>query len=408
MVLINNNKSSSQSNYASLFQSRYFTNVIIVLLCLLIASMWYQIEHNPWDNVNDANSATRKWCGKVNEARKDLYSELKIEVPCETMPATAKSAIVTYLTAGKPDGKGSNIVFTGSDYINGVLALGASIQDHLTNKSDTHMLLLVNDGFPFPSKTVQDRLEKLGWIIGTAPHVPIESQYLPRFERYKTVYNKISAIGLAEYDCVLLLDADTLVIDNIDDLMTCQVFREHGTKQDKDEDNMQYHAAGVLDYYRRRWMHVNTGSILWNTSTKEMNRVFDLTRNSTFMQRFQSDQIFINTVYPDRDNIEINQKILKGEEDEENDWGSVIPLPWGYNAQTHVEYQLPEFWMEHLSEVKILHYTQRKGWQCPQNTTKPINNTLKYISDNDCGPDPNCACSEGYRWYQYLEKANQI
>jgi len=340
------------------------------------------------DVVGESLSSTNNWCEVIERARATLDPSLDIKLPCEKM-TPAKSAIAVYLTSGKPEGKGSRIEFTTSDYVKGVLAIGASLQDHLT-RNDTHKLLLINEYFNLLPED-RARLEALGWIIGTPPHVQIENKYLPRYARYKTVYNKISVLGLAEYECALLLDADALVVDNIDDLMSCNVF-----------DRPEYRAAGVLDYYHGKWYHANTGSILYRTSAEEMNRVYDLTKNRSFMTRFESDQIFINTVYPDRINKELNIKILNDGDAAREHWGAIAHLPFSYNAQTHCEYQIPNYWKEELPKVKILHYTEKKAWQCPEKKSPSEGEAVKI---KDCRADPNCACLEAYRWYNYADQA---
>lgn len=346
-------------------------------------------------NIRKRNDE-QNWCDIVSKARQNLNPSLHIRVPCEKMKP-AKSAVVCMLTAGVPDGKGSRTVFTGTDYVNGALALGASLNDNLTSqKGRVHKLLLIKEGFTLPSESIQ-KLEAVGWIIGKSPDIQVDKKYTPSFARYKNVYPKISVIGLAEYDCVLFMDADTLTIGNIDELMTCNVL-----------DRPEYKVAGGLDYYRGRWYHFNTGSVLWRPSSDEMTRVYQLTRDETFMTRFESDQIFINTVYPDRTNRELNEKILNSENDEAAleklrvHFGQVAHLPWAYNAQTHVEFQLPKFWDDRLPYAKILHYTQKKGWQCPQTYEKP-----KGSNKGKCDPktDVECACREGYRWHNYLKKA---
>lgn len=349
-----------------------------------------------WQSNNGKQNEEENWCDVVSKARENLDPSLHIKVPCEKMkPAT--SAVVCMLTAGVPDGKGTRTVFTGTDYVNGALALGASLDDNLiSQKGHVHKLLLIKEGFTLPDESIQ-KLEAVGWILGKSPDIQVDKKYTPSFARYKNVYPKISVIGLAEYKCVLFMDADTLTISNIDELMTCNIL-----------DRPEYRVAGGLDYYRGRWFHFNTGSVLWRPSSDEMTRVYQLTRDESFMKRFESDQIFINTVYPDRTNREINELILKAENDIEAlenlrvHFGQVAHLPWAYNAQTHVEYQLPEFWDEHLGDAKILHFTQKKGWQCPQTYEKP-----KSSNASKCDPktDSECACREGYRWHIYLKKA---
>ena len=108
-----------------------------LIACNIFSVM--RMEHLFFDRPHHATGAN--WCDAVREARSDLTPELKITVPCETMKP-AKSAVVCFLTAGVADGQGNHKVFTGSDYINGALALGASLQDHITRK-DTHQLLLI-------------------------------------------------------------------------------------------------------------------------------------------------------------------------------------------------------------------------------------------------------------------------
>lgn len=365
------------------------------------------------------------WCDTVKRARSKLDPMFHIDVPCEKMKP-AKSAIVSMITGGAPEGKGSRFVFEGGDYVKGTLALGASLLDNL--KSDNvHKLLLVKKGFPLPEEHVKN-LEAVGWTMGVSPDINVEAKYMPRFGRYKNVYPKISIIGLEEYDCVFFVDADTLTVGSIDDLMTCSLF-----------DKPEYIIAGGLDFYHRKWkvrnkfsvynlhhdptqqtgtyillQHFNTGATLWKTSAAELERVFAKTKDESFMRRFESDQIFINEVYADRHDPAFNSKLLEAEinddqsefESMKKEFGQVQHLPWKYNAQTHVEFQNPSFWNKRAEDNRVLHFTERKGWQCPEKYSPPADK-----DSNRCTPNNNdldCACREGYKWYTYLKKAYEI
>jgi hypothetical protein len=335
-------------------------------------------------------SAAGDWCQKVKQARSTLNPQLHISTPCETL-TPAPSAIVVYITAGVSPDKASKIVFSGQDYINGVLALGASIQDNLT--INVHKLLLLRQDFldTVPAE-ILEKLKKY-WTIGIAPAVDIDDKYVPRFARYKTVYSKVSILGLSEYDCVLLLDADTLVVGNIDSLMTCDLLKPN------------FRAAGGLDLYHGQWRHFNTGSVLWRPSSEEMNRVYALTKDKSFMKRFESDQIFTNTVYPYRNDVKLNERLMNNERVDAKELGEIAHLPWEYNAQTHLEYQRPSFWDPRVADLKIIHFTQKKGWQCQERYDKPEALNPKRPPTKDCKMDTDCACNLGYRWYQYLQKA---
>ena len=93
----------------------------------------------------------------------------------------------------------------------------------------------------------------------------------------------------------------------------------------------------------------------------------------------------------------------------QDQWGQVADLGWEYNAQTHVENQLPDFWEAQLPSVKIYHFTHAKGWQCPERHGGPPSPKQVFPrSVEKCKNTPGCACNEGYQWYDYLDKARAI
>ena len=343
-------------------------------------------------------------------------------------PAT--SAIVCMLTDGTTTQTGSKIVFSARDYINGALALGASLQGNI-DASQTHQLLLLREGFELENDDLI-RLESVGWTIGTAPNFPLQQKYIPKFPRYKTTYTKVSAIGLSEYKCVMLMDADTLAVGDLRDVMNCQSVFKHPNNR----------VGGTLDWYQMRWKLFNTGSILWKTDAKEMERVFNLTEDDSFMKRFGSDQDFLNNVYPDRlNNKTLNNEIValdtvesralsisgggggggggSGSSSKNNkngynilspvvphssaQTGAVVPLSWDYNAQTHAEVQNWEFWKAHRPTTKILHFTEKKGWQCERSLDEP---PPPEKMPKKCKKEiPICFCREAHLYWRALEKA---
>lgn len=85
-------------------------------------------------------------------------------------------------------------------------------------------------------------------------------------------------------------------------------------------------------------------------------------------------------------------------------WGAIARLPWSYNAQTHVENRLPDYWFKHLDGVKIIHYTRKKGWKCPELYTSPTTEEKNYVYN---ASQPLYCCLEGYRWWNYLREAKE-
>lgn len=379
--------------------------VAVMNYAVLTKSDYGEPNHGSGGN-SIPNIAT--WCDKVSEARNSLQTNMHIRYPCEKMkPAT--SAIVCMLTDGSTEEKANRIVFTATDYIHGAMSLGASLAGKI-DPSETHQLLLLREGFELAADDLI-RLEAVGWTIGTAPDFPLQKKYLPKFPRYKTTYTKVTAIGMSEYKCVLLMDADTLAVGDLRDIMKCDtVFRNPNNK-----------VAGTLDWYRNHWEYFNTGSILWKTDSKEMERVFNLTVDDSFMKRFSSDQAFLNNVYHERleDDLDLNKEIVALDTSEARrlsgnslspviphkaaNKGAVVPLSWDYNAQTHTEVQSPKFWLAHRPYTKILHFTEKKGWQCDKTLDEPI--PFEKMPKKCKKEIPICFCREAYLYWRALEKA---
>eukprot|EP00536_Pseudo-nitzschia_multiseries_P004699 jgi/Psemu1/295667/fgenesh1_pm.79_\ len=365
-----------------------------------------------YESVLTKGNSVKTWCDEVKDARDALtLSHLHISYPCERMKR-AKSAIVCMLTGGASEQKASRTVFTARDYINGAMSLGVSLQGNI-DPSQTHQLLLLREGFSLDNEDII-RLESVGWTIGTAPNFPLEDKFMPRFPRYKTTYTKVAAIGLSEYECVMLMDADTLAVGDLREIMKCDTIFRHPSNR----------VAGTLDWYRGKWLNYNTGSILWKTDSEEMERVFNMTRDSSFMKRFGSDQDFLNNVYPDRiDNVKLNKEIAALDTAESRKIGNIIspvvqhpgallsavvPLSWDYNAQTHAEVQNFDHWKSHRSTVRILHFTEKKGWQCERSTEKPPPQE-EAQSPEKCPRDiPHCFCREAHLYWRALEKAEGL
>ena len=76
-----------------------------------------------------------------------------------------------------------------------------------------------------------------------------------------------------------------------------------------------------------------------------------------------------------------------------------------------MEAQLPSFWNKHpISDAKIIHYTEKKGWQCPEEHGSPpseeVMSNLKNCDNEE--RDELCFCGTGYLWWDALRKGQHM
>ena len=102
---------------------------------------------------------------------------------------------------------------SGEGYLPGVEALGSSLKASGTAEP---MVLMVT---PEVRVVTRDRLAAEGWAVREIAPIPNPNpstqQMLPRFA---AAYTKLRAWQLTDFDKVVLLDADTIVMKNVDDL----------------------------------------------------------------------------------------------------------------------------------------------------------------------------------------------
>eukprot|EP00808_Paulinella_micropora_P019366 g67570.t1 len=99
----------------------------------------------------------------------------------------------------------------------GASVLGASLD--LTGHRDIDRIVMVTDGVSAP---VRADLQRQGWIVRP---VALLSNPLPGHHvRFSGVFTKLQAWALTEYERVVFLDGDMLVIDDLHDLFGCPGF----------------------------------------------------------------------------------------------------------------------------------------------------------------------------------------
>jgi hypothetical protein len=66
-----------------------------------------------------------------------------------------------------------------------------------------------------------------------------------------------------------------------------------------------------------------------------------------------------NTVYPYCNDVKLNKRLMNNESVYAKELGEIarFHLPWEYNAQTHLEYQRPSFWLLGSKSCRSQDYT---------------------------------------------------
>lgn len=109
------------------------------------------------------------------------------------------------------------LMCNGDGYLPGVEALGESLK--ATGTQVPRVVMVSGD----VSAATCAKLVADGWLV--RPVEPLHSAMAkPLFPRFDDVFAKLRAWQLTEFDKVVLLDADTLVLQNIDDLFARPYF----------------------------------------------------------------------------------------------------------------------------------------------------------------------------------------
>ena len=336
----------------------------------------------PWLSTKAALEArwqpSSSWCDRVRLERAAVKPQLRIAYPCASL-AHVESAVVTLLTDNLKDGPGT---FGLDKYVMGALALGMSLRKHITRP--VHRLLLVREGLSLSNADVQ-RLKAVGWTLGTVPTVTPPT--LPSFRRFRSQFSKLALFGLTEYKSVLHLDADALAVAPLERLLDSSALFPEPDKR----------LAVARDFYGEKWSSTfNMGVFALRPSTRELTRLHGVLFGKHFAYNVeQSEQGFMNAIYPMGDS-------------------RLTLLPFEASGNSALEVRAPEFWAARLDRLVLIHFTERKAWQCKE-AGPPLEHTARTTRSMACGDgfsaphsDTACYCREAYRWWAMLRQAEDL
>jgi hypothetical protein len=209
----------------------------------------------------------------------------------------------------------------GDTYAPGVEALGSSLR--ATGTQEPRVVMTTAEVSP----PVRERLAGQGWIVRDIDPVanpnPESSLLFPRFAQ---TFSKLRAWELTEFDKVLFLDADTIVLRNLDHFFERPRF-----------------AAAPDFFFADRF---NSGVMVLEPSAEVFRTMME--KLGTAESYDGGDQGFLNDCYPDWYAMPVANR-----------------LPAGCNMH-HFVFQFlhahPTLKRNFLDEVYVIHYTLQKPW----------------------------------------------
>ncbi|KAM2895614.1 hypothetical protein FF1_010699 [Malus domestica] len=212
----------------------------------------------------------------------------------------------------------------GDEFLLGVRVLGKSIRDTGSTKD---MVALVSDGV---SDYAMKLLQADGWIVEKISLLANPNQVRPT--RFWGVYTKLKIFNMTNYNKVVYLDADTIVVKSIEDLFKCSKF------------------CANLKHSER----LNSGVMVVEPSETLFN---DMMRKVTTLPSYTGgDQGFLNSYYSDFPNAHLFEPNLSQEVRKSRPVPEMERLSTLYNADVGL-YMLANKWMVDESELHVIHYT---------------------------------------------------
>lgn len=213
----------------------------------------------------------------------------------------------------------------GDEFVLGVRVLGKSIKD--TKSTNKDMVVLVSDGVSEYSKKL---LQADGWIVDHISLLANPNQVRPT--RFWGVYTKLKIFNMTKYKKVVYLDADTIVVQSIEDLFKCGKF------------------CANLKHSER----LNSGVMVVEPSETVFNDM--MSKVKTLASYTGGDQGFLNSYYVGFESARVFDPSLPDDVIKSRPVPEMERLSTLYNADVGL-YMLANKWMVDEKELRVIHYT---------------------------------------------------
>ncbi len=246
-------------------------------------------------------------------------------------------------------------LLTQSSYLPGVRVLGRSLKQV---RSQYPLVVMVTDTV---EAEVQNTLTAEGYILQTVerldPASDLVSRYL--FPHYSEVWTKLRVWEMETLTRAVLLDADMLVLKNMDELFDielpedgvaavhsckCNYHKKPKYPQSWVPENCfysRYEVTGKADYGLATLDdYFNAGLIVLQPNPKVLKEL---------IERIEAIDPTRNLPFPEQDILNDHFQ------------GKWRTLPYSYNALKQLAFGHPRMW--NINAIKNLHYTLKKPWE---------------------------------------------
>ena len=219
------------------------------------------------------------------------------------------------------------------------MKLGKSIRKF----TNVDMIMMILDSRPIHADEHRS-LMKAGWKTCIVPLIegPLHVEKNNRFLEAK-LYSKFNAWKLIEYEAVLFLDSDTLVVGNVASAFTEVIPNMQSTH--KTLGAARDRPANTTCRFGTAYNYFNAGVLLLVPNIQTFHHLHDSI--STVKHNTDwAEQDLLNQLYSNSDLF--------------------YELPFEYNAIVTAKVCEPSVWNSNRGNIKIVHFTTAKGWMYSQ------------------------------------------
>jgi len=225
----------------------------------------------------------------------------------EPKPTKPKFAVVTYLNS--------------ESYLPGVVVLAASVAKHIPDAE-----FVVFSHKPYADLNYKSNVRFL--------QVPLYVPSRPStHNRFLELYTKLQAWNFTQYDMIMYLDADTMVVGDVDMRAIYELSLTWP---------FEHFFAACQDISNGKWLQtINAGVMLFRPSNKEYNRLMSAVEPALAANVYDpnmSEQAFLSWIYHTK----------------------MLVLPTIYNMNLAIWTQQRQLWIDLEPYARIVHYTMIK------------------------------------------------